>query len=261
MIKVLRMGYNAIHDKDFVVSRPNGYDWYLLLYIKSAAIFIIQGEEIVTPANTMIIYDRNVPHDYRAYGAEYKNDWIHFEIEREVLEQLGIPVNQLFDVSNHYYITDLMQKAATEFFSHNLCKEQTLHHLLMLILNKASEQLLTTTVPYLHTRIYDDLVKLRSEIYSNPHNPWNITEMAARLHISNGYFHNIYKEIFSTTCISDVIQSRMIYAKEMLAETDNSILEISSLCGYQNEVHFMRQFKKINLITPLEFRKANKPRN
>lgn len=261
MIKVLRMGYNAIHDKDFFVSRPNGYGWYLLLYVKSPAIFIIHGEEIITPANTMIIYDRNVPHDYRAYGMEYRNDWIHFEMEKDILEQLQVPMNKPFDISNHYYINDLTQKAANEFFSHNPRKEQTLHYLLMLILTKASEHLNVKTQAYYHTGIHDELVKLRSDIYSNPHNQWTVTEMATRLHISNGYFHNIYKEAFSTTCISDVIQSRMTYAKELLTDTDTSIWEIASLCGYQNEVHFIRQFKKINFMTPLEFRRANRLRS
>lgn len=256
MIKILRMGYNATHDSNFSVNRPNGYDWYLLLLIKSSAIFTIDGEEITTTPNTLIIYDKNIPHEYRANGTEYKNDWIHFELEQDILNQYQIPLNKPLDIQNYYYLSDLIQKSASEFFSNNPCKDQTIHYLMMLILIKASEQLKEKKTANLHIQMHDELVKLRSEIYSNPHNNWSITEMAAKLHISNGYLHNIYKETFLTSCMSDVIQSRIAYAKELLAETDWPIGKISYLCGYNNEVHFMRQFKKLTSLTPKEFRES-----
>ncbi len=71
MFKILRMGCNSTHENSFAVNRPNGYEWYLLLLVKSPALFNISGELISTPPNTLIIYDRNSPHDYRAFGAEY----------------------------------------------------------------------------------------------------------------------------------------------------------------------------------------------
>lgn len=258
MVKIIRMGYNTTHNSSFSVYRPNGYNWYLLLLVKSPAIFIIDGEKITTPANTFIIYGKNIPHEYRANGAEYKNDWIHFELERDILDQFQIPLNKPLGISNYYYINDLIQKSTNEFFSNNPCKEQTIHYLIMLIFIKVSEQLKKKKTANLHVQMHDELVKLRSEIYSNPHNDWSITEMATKLHISKGYLHDIYKETFLTSCMSDVIQSRISYAKELLAETDRSIGEISSLCGYNSEVHFMRQFKKLTSMTPKEFRKFSR---
>ncbi len=38
--------------------------------------------------------------------------------------------------------------------------------------------------------------------------------------------------------MSEVIESRITYAKELLVESDLSVGEISYLCGYNNEVHF-----------------------
>jgi len=40
----------------------------------------------------------------------------------------------------------------------------------------------------------------------------------------------------------------------MLAETNNTIREIAFACGYGNEYHFIRQFKKITGKTPTEYR-------
>jgi len=257
MFKILRMGCNTTHNNNFSVNRPNGYEWYLLLLIKSPAVFIINGEEVSTPANTLIIYDKNYPHEYRASGAEYKNDWIHFEFDPAFLNQCPITLNTPLYISNHYYISDLILKMANEFYSNNSYKEQTIEYLIKILLIKVKEQMETKIFHHQHSRIYDDLIKLRSEIHSNPGNNWSISLMAERLHISCGYLQNTYKDTFFISCMSEVIESRITYAKELLIESDFPIKEISNLCGYQNEVHFMRQFKKLTTLTPTEYRRLN----
>ncbi|WP_121609117.1 helix-turn-helix domain-containing protein [Mesobacillus foraminis] len=257
MLKILRMGCNTTHGSSFTVNRPNGYDWHLLLLIKSPAVFVLNGESISTPANTLIIYDKNYPHEYWASDAEYKNDWIHFEFDPVLLNQYPITLNTPLFISNHFYISDLIQKMANEFYSNNPYMEQTIEHLMQILFIKAREQMETKTLQPSHSNIHEELVKLRSEIFSNPQNNWSIPLMADRLHISPGYLQNIYKNTFSISCMSDVIESRITYAKELLIESDLPVSEISNLCGYQNDVHFMRQFKKLTTLTPTAYRRLN----
>ncbi len=257
MFRILRIGCNTTHDSSFSVERGNGYEWYLLLLVKSPAIFIIDGEEINTPPNTLIIYDKYYPQKYGANRSEYKNDWIHFELDPVLLMQYQIALNTPLYIFNHYYLSDLIQKITSEFYSNNPYKEQTIEYLMQILFIKAKEQMETKTFQPWHSKIHQELIELRSEIYSNPHSNWSIPVMADKLHISCGYLQNIYKETFLTSCMSDVIESRIIYAKELLAESDLSVGEISYLCGYHNEVHFMRQFKKLTASTPTEYRKLN----
>jgi AraC family transcriptional regulator of arabinose operon len=54
--------------------------------------------------------------------------------------------------------------------------------------------------------------------------------------------------------MTDVINSRIEHAKYLLTTTDISVKQIAQLCGYNNENHFMRQFKEITGITPTKFR-------
>lgn len=81
--------------------------------------------------------------------------------------------------------------------------------------------------------------------------------MAKSLNISCGYLHYIYKHFFNTTCIADVIESRIQSACELLSSTNKTIEEISLQCGYKNVEHFIRQFKKSQNITPAKYRKAH----
>lgn len=256
MIRILRMGCDTTHDINFSVNRPSGYEWYLLLLVKSPAIFVINGKEIATPANTLIIYDKNHPHEYRANQADYRNDWIHFDADSSFFSNHQIHLNKPLYITNQYYFSDLIQKMANEFYSNNPYKELTIEYLMHILCIKTREQMMIKSFIPRHTRIHEELIKLRSKIYSNPQNNWSVPIMANKLHISCGYLQNIYKKTFKISCMSDVIESRTTYAKELLLETDFSVREISDLCGYNNEVHFMRQFKKRTAMTPSEYRKC-----
>lgn len=260
MFEILRMGCNTIHDSNFSVNRPNGYEWHLLLLVKSPAVFFIDGKSIKTPADTLIIFDRNHPHYYTASEGEYKNDWVHFEMDISFFNQYRVPLNTPLSISNTYYISDLIKKMANEFYSNNPYKELTINVLMQILFIKTKEQMEIKDINRLQSKIHEELIKLRSEIYSNPQNNWSIPLMADKVHVSCGYLQNIYKDMFNITCMSDVIESRNTLAKELLIESHLPIREISSLCGFKNDVHFMRQFKKLTHITPTQYRKLNSGR-
>ena len=105
---------------------------------------------------------------------------------------------------------------------------------------------------------YAKLKKLRDSIYEDPVNTWSVDEMCGELHISKTYFHRLYFAAFGVTCRQDVIESRLIFAAEMLRNTENTVTEIAELCGYDSESYFMRQFKMHKGCTPTEYRRRAK---
>ena len=64
----------------------------------------------------------------------------------------------------------------------------------------------------------------------------------------------IYKDYFGVSAISDVVKSRIEHSKYLLFSTGYSLNIISAMCGYKNDVHFMRQFKKLEGISPTQYR-------
>ena len=81
--------------------------------------------------------------------------------------------------------------------------------------------------------------------------------MSESLYISISHFQHLYKEFFDVSCQTDIINARIRLAEFYLSTTDLSVKEIADLCGYENELHFMRQFKKITKNTPTECRKKH----
>ena len=84
---------------------------------------------------------------------------------------------------------------------------------------------------------------------------WNVNTMAACANMSRSYFQHLYHDTFGVSCITDVINGKIEKAKKLLGETDSTVSRIASMCGYENEEHFMRQFKKTVGVTPSAFRK------
>ncbi len=102
------------------------------------------------------------------------------------------------------------------------------------------------------------LLQLRNDIYANPQYEWGIPGISKSIGISVGYFHHLYKRLFGIGCRDDVIAARMEKAKRLLISTDLRVQEIAEKCGYQNQSHFMRQFKQKHDISAVQYRKGHR---
>jgi AraC family transcriptional regulator of arabinose operon len=78
--------------------------------------------------------------------------------------------------------------------------------------------------------------------------------MAEIVNLSESRFYVIYKTLFKTTPNQDLIVARMDYAKSLLAQNKNvAITDVAQECGYANEFHFIRIFKKNVGMTPKKY--------
>lgn len=101
------------------------------------------------------------------------------------------------------------------------------------------------------------LLALRQNIRENPHLNWSVEYIAECIGISRSHLQRLYREMFGSGCMDDVIQIRIDTAKKLLQNTDQKISEIAEACGYSNESHFIRQFKQKTGMTASEFRREN----
>ncbi len=248
MFKIRRMGIDAHHDKDFSVNRTSGYDCWLFLFLKTEAVFIINGTEIVTKPNTYILYKPGTSHIYHASGDLYINDWIQFETDISITD---VAADQPVYLGNSICISSYMQLICEAFYRGN---DQSCEHMILAMLLELSFISGNSTLNGSHGH---ELAKLRRDLYKNPEEKWSIALAAERLYISSAHFQELYKKAFGVSFGSDIIKSRIEAAVELLLYTDMSITEIGYKCGYGSTVHFSRQFSKFMGASPSEWRKRN----
>ena len=252
------IGYNHCHDADFCIQRPDGSGDYLLLLIKTPAVFTFSETDTFTEANSFILYKEGTPQFYRAYGTQFSNDWFHFKLSSgdfDFFDALDIPFDKVVKLDDINGLSLIIKNMAYESYSSNMFKTDSAELYMKLFFIKLSEEIHSFGGSRSSTH-YDKMALLRSQIYNMPYNEWNVDGLSHQLAMSKSYFQHLYQETFGVSVMNDVIRSRVEHAKYLLSTTDISITKIAQMCGYKCELHFMRQFKSRTDMTPSEYRAA-----
>lgn len=255
-MKIINVGYNYRHPSDFYINRPYGSGEYILLVLKTDAFFVFNNEKYIAPYNSVVLFKKETPQLYGSVSKEFVNDWIHFDIddeEKKEIQKLDIPFDTILSVKSTTVFSELIRNIFCEKYSQNLYKEDSMNLYFNLILKKLSEMLKSHVLekenPY-----YEIFCGLRNEIQLTPQNNWNIDKICKKLNLSRSYIQHLYKSFFGISITEEVLLGRIEYAKYLLLSTDLTVYIISNMCGYANDVHFMRLFKKITGTTPSKYR-------
>lgn len=95
--------------------------------------------------------------------------------------------------------------------------------------------------------------------YLENHHTQEITleQLADTLYVSSTYLSKVFKESTGMSPINYLIQVRLKHAKELLANEQLTIREISQAVGYQDAYHFSKLFKKYYGLSPSQLAKKS----
>ena len=158
------------------------------------------------------------------------------------------------EFSDAYALSRFVKQICTERGSNNKNSERSVNLLMHLLFLKLSD-LRASQSPF-DNQLSEQLAILRNNIYSSPQNDWRIEEICNTMSISPSYLQHKYKELFQTGIKRDITLSRLEFARHLLSNSTLSVAEIANRVGYENDVHFMRVFKKGTGFTPTQYRKS-----
>jgi AraC family transcriptional regulator len=92
--------------------------------------------------------------------------------------------------------------------------------------------------------------------YINEHLDQDIklADLAALLGMSQFHFSHLFKQAMGTAPYQYLLQQRVERAKQLLQQTDQSIMDIAFLCGFNSHSHLSKQFRQLTGITPTAYR-------
>ena len=98
-------------------------------------------------------------------------------------------------------------------------------------------------------------VKLAKEIINTRYmEPLNLNDIAGEVQLNPSYLSVLFKKETGYNFTDYLIEYRLERAKEMLAETNKNINEISLQVGYKDTKHFRNLFRKYVGTTPSQYR-------
>ncbi len=252
-MKINAIGINYNHSRHFSINRPEGSGDYLFLFFRTSALLWQKGNRIVVEKNSILIFNKGTPQIYCANGESYANDYIHFDAEKE-LDLRNLPLDTVMTFPATKQVGKIMKEIYLEYISNNSNRNESMDLLMRLLFVKISELVANQLQDTKLYGYHDALLNLRSMIYRHPEEKWTIERLANHVNLSPSHFQRLYKLTFGTSCIADVITCKLQYAKTSLTATSDTIRDIAIQCGYENEEHFMRQFKQMVGMTPTEYR-------
>lgn len=104
-----------------------------------------------------------------------------------------------------------------------------------------------------HDLIIDKINQIIDRKYED--SSFSLEQLADAIGMSTAYMCRLYKQYTGSTIMDILINKRMEKAKELLNSTNLTVNEIALMTGYSNPSYFHRAFKKVNGITPNEYRK------
>ena len=103
----------------------------------------------------------------------------------------------------------------------------------------------------------EDLVIRDMKVYIREHlSTVTRSQIAGNFYLSPNYVSKLFSRLGGVSLSEYIQQERMEYARQQLRQTEKSISRIAEEAGYPSFAWFSKQFKKVNGMTPNEYRKS-----
>lgn len=255
-MEVMNVRHQWSEKSGFKIDRQTGTNDYVFLHFNNPVELLNHGKKITTAPGAFIIYSPKTPQWFCSYQP-LVHDWAHVTGSvTENLADFGLEVNTLYYPSNHFALTRLFEEIEMEFLSHRQFTEKFIEiKLFEMFIRLSRDVFYENQNVFISGEVYKVFKKLRTEVFSHLEQRWTTGEMASFVHLSESRFYVIYRQIFGITPNNDLILTRIEKAKRMLMLNKYTNMQIAELAGYNNEYHFIRQFKKHTGISPQKYAK------
>lgn len=97
---------------------------------------------------------------------------------------------------------------------------------------------------------------LASHVETNIDKPIRSSELATVVRLNPAHFCRVFRESFGEPPLQYICRRRIERAQELMLSTDTSLSQIAFDCGFADQAHFSRLFRRVAGDTPRAWRRA-----
>lgn len=102
-----------------------------------------------------------------------------------------------------------------------------------------------------------DITRFESAVYANIYTNLSLEEISSKMCLSISSFKRKFRRSFHCPPHKWFLEKRMARARGMVLATDMSISQIGQACGFTNQSHFIKLFKRFFGSTPTAYRREH----
>jgi AraC family transcriptional regulator of arabinose operon len=243
--------------KGFHLRRQSTGDQYIFLHLLSPVKIRIKDQWISVRRGGCILYNK---YDYQEFVSDEDpllHDYFHLQGELDrLMEQFGLSYTTVYYPQNSDKITQILQDLEQECmtkgsFGSEFCNAKLQE--LLIILARSTDQF--SASHGIDGQTYNRFLRLRQDFHTRFDSDLSVNEMAEMVNLSPSRFYALYKIIFGVSPKKDYLNIRIEHAKNILKQRRYSVAQVAAMSGYNNQYHFIRQFKEVVGVTPGKYLK------
>lgn len=102
------------------------------------------------------------------------------------------------------------------------------------------------------------IVEIKQYLKHNYRQPLQLSDVASKFFLTSQYFSKYFKSNFGESFVSYIQQLRLDEAVRLIEATDDSLTNISFLCGFPNQAALNHAFHQAYNCTPSEYKKSKR---
>ncbi|MEG1857937.1 MAG: AraC family transcriptional regulator [Pseudoflavonifractor sp.] len=255
----------------YVSSAKYGGDWNSMMHTHTCTeIFYVVGgagqfkiEEITRPVavDDMVIVNPNVEHTEVSLNAS--------PLEYIVMGVEGLEFSADEDGDSRYcvvnfrggredalhYLRSLLSEIETKASGYEIVCQDLLEVLLVRLMRRTDFSL--TPAPACR-RSTKECATVRRYLDSHFKESITLDQLAGITHVNKYYMVHAFSREYGISPINYLIARRITESRILLSGTDHSLSQISHMLGFSSPSYFSQSFRKLEGISPMEYRKQAK---
>lgn len=183
--------------------------------------------------------------------------WCHFygpsmpAVYAKYCERGGQPVIHPDDITSYKAVmSDLYKLASSSDYIRDMRINEKMNALLTLLMESSWHHEARINAPKKM-----EISQVKTYLDEHYREKLSLESVASEFFIDKHYLARLFKAQYGVTLVTYLQQVRITHAKQMLRFTDQSIEEIGFECGIGEPHYFSRVFRKLEGISPREFRR------
>ncbi len=254
-------GLNTPHKPNEKIDAHLAENNYVFMLFKTPFTAKTENNKNTGKAGDMLINGNGFPHWHKGIDEDiFINDWIRITGDdiHQIAKKYHFPINIIFKPIKNDFFTQSIREIQNEITVKDHHWRDRVHQLILNLFQLCSRHYLNhkemkAKVSPGEAAHYETLQNIRMELHEKYQMDWSVKTLAAKAHLSPSRFSSLYKKFFKTAVHKDLLNVRIMQARWLLSNRNNSIGETAITCGFQDINYFSRYFKKSVGISPSQF--------
>lgn len=262
----------------YVSTAKYGGDWHSTLHthacteifyvVGGSGKFNIEGKLLPVTTDDMVIVNPNVEHTEVSYNKR--------PLEYIVLGVEGLEYSAGEDADERWFMTNLqnareallhalremLREIEFKAVGYELICQDLLEVLILRLMRHAGLQFLPTKTEHRKPgrKPSKECAAVRHYIDNHFKESINLDMLSELVHVNKYYMVHSFTKEYGISPINYLISRRIEESKYLLSDTDHSLSQISHMLGFSSPSYFSQSFRRLEGMSPMEFRRSSRSR-